>query len=123
MLKKLFSLFLSATLLLMQLGCSSYKRYQLPRFKTTPDEVKREVEVRTKQGQTYRLISYKITEAKIIGKDKDGQHHEDLLVDIESITVISKYSDGEAFLFVAGIAGLVYLVYLGSRVGPVGPFF
>ncbi len=77
--------------------------------------MKRTVKIRTKQGHAYRLIIYKITETKIIGKDKAGQQHEDLLVNIESITVISKHSAGETFLLVAVIAGLVYLVYLGSQ--------
>jgi hypothetical protein len=116
MLKKLLSIFLSAALLVMPLGC--YKRSQLPNFETTADEVKREVEVHTKQGQAYRLIVYKITETKIIGKDKEGERHEDLLANIESITVISKHSAGETFLVVAVIGGLIYLVYLG--LGSVG---
>jgi hypothetical protein len=87
-------------------GCAS--RYQLPRVKPTDGYVNRQIEVRTKQGQKYRLISYQITSTKIIGKDKAGNQHEDLIENVQSITVIYKQN----VVDVVGAAALIFVAFM-----------
>jgi hypothetical protein len=81
-----FYQFLMVSLILA--GCAS--RYQLPRVKPTDGYVNRQIEVRTNQGQKYRLISYRITSTKIVGKDKQGIQYEESIENVRSITVIHK---------------------------------
>jgi hypothetical protein len=107
--RKLLPFYLFLIFALILAGCAS--RYQLPRIKPTDGYVKRQIEVRTKQGQKYRLISYQITNTKIIGKDKEGNQHEELIENVQSITVIYKQNVVEvlgagAFIFAAFIAFL-----------------
>jgi hypothetical protein len=81
-----FYLFLIVTLIIA--GCAS--RYQLPRIRPTDGYVNRQIEVRTKQGQKHRLVSYQITSTKIVGKDKEGNRYEELIENVQSIIVIYK---------------------------------
>jgi hypothetical protein len=99
-----FHLALIVTLILA--GCTS--RYQLPRIKPTDGYVNRQIEVRTKQGQKYRLISYQITSTKIIGKDKAGNQHEELIENVQSITVIYKQN----VVDVLGAAALIFVAFM-----------
>ena len=100
--KRVLTIFLSFNLMLM--GC--YKRYQLPRIEPTDAYVSRQIEVFTKSGQSYTLITYKITETKIIGKDKEDKQHQILIKNIDRVTVVSKFSRSER-LFLGLLAGLV----------------
>lgn len=102
--KLLLYLFLIITLILA--GCAS--RYQLPRIKPTEGFVNRQIEVRTKQGQKYRLVSYQITSTKIIGKDKEGNQREELIENVQSITVIYKQNVVE----VLGAGAIILVAFM-----------
>jgi hypothetical protein len=104
--RKLLSFYLFLIVPSMLAGCAS--RYQLPRIKPTDGYVNRQIEVRTKQGQKYRLISYQITSTKIIGKDKAGNQHEDLIENVQSITVIYKQN----VVDVVGAAALIFVAFM-----------
>lgn len=110
----LFYLFLIVTLILA--GCAS--RYQLPRIKPTDGYVNRQIEVRTKQDQKCRLISYQITSTKIIGKDKAGNQHEELIENVESITVIYKQNVmdvlGAGAIIFAALIAFLFATFPGS---------
>jgi hypothetical protein len=111
MLKKVLLLALFNFLVLD--GCAS--RYQLTRIEPTDDYVNRKIEVRTQKGQKHILISYKITETKIIGKDIDGKQYEELVENIKSITVLRKQGIEE---LIGGITvvGLVVLIAFGVSI-------
>ena len=102
---------MSFTLMLM--GC--YKRYQLPRIEPTDEYVSRQIEVFTKSGQSYTLSTYKITETKIIGRDKEDKQHQFLIENIDRVIVINRHTSGEyTFAFLAVVVGSLVIITLNA---------
>ena len=81
MLKRVLTIFLSITLMLM----GSYKR----QIKPTDEYLNRRIQVFTKSGQSYTLVTYKITETSIIGKDREDRQHQSLIENIDKVYAIS----------------------------------
>lgn len=109
MLKQSLCLFLITSLVSMLSGC--YSRYQLRLLEPTKGEIKKEIEVLTTQGQTHRLISYQITDKKIIGKDKNGKYYEEFLENIQSVTIISRLNKAETIVVSTFLVGLAFFFY------------
>ncbi len=109
MIRQIFVLFLSLSLLLNHLGC--YTSLELSRTKLTEGQVKEKIEVFTKQGKSYVLVKYEITNNKIIGYDRDGKQYEDLLEDVESITIISRLNKKRTIIVATFVLILVLFFY------------
>lgn len=103
------SLYFSLNLFLLLTGC--YSRHQLTSLSPTNGQVEKEIEILTKQDSVVRLVSYEITFEKIIGKNRDGEHYEEHLENIKTLTSPRKLDTERTIISSALVLGIAFFLY------------
>lgn len=112
MMPKTYLPVLCIMVVLRLLGNGCYNRYILPRLEPTKNEVNKTIEVLTPKNQIYILEKYHITEDKIFGLDQNGKRYEELLQNVERVTIVSKLNTKQTIIVTTFVAGLTFFLYV-----------
>ena len=100
-------------LILQMISCSS--RLEMTTLQTSEDIIHEKVEIQTLHGKKYLLLSYKITDSEIIGKDENGILYSENLNNIKHIIKIRPPSTGNIITLTLLASALIGAIYIYSQ--------